>query len=78
LDQAAKDYINSDRGVRIMRGKVALSKIYSWFQKDFGGSEEGVRRHISRYLTTEKAVKLRTIGSIDNYFYDWSLNDTAR
>lgn len=78
LDQAAKDYINSDRGVRIMRGKVALSKIYSWFQRDFGGSEEGVRRHISRYLTTEKAVKLRTIGSIDNYFYDWSLNDTAR
>lgn len=78
LDSAAKEFVNSNQGVSIKNGKIGLSKIYSWFQKDFGGSEAKVRAHISKYLIADKAAAFRAAGQVDDYFYDWTLNDTAR
>ncbi|GJM03227.1 MAG: serine/threonine protein kinase [Rhodomicrobium sp.] len=78
LESAAKEFVNSNQGVSIKNGKIGLSKIYSWFQKDFGGSEAKVRAHISKYLTADKAAVFRAAGQVDDYFYDWTLNDTAR
>ncbi len=74
LDAAARDYINDPRGVSISGKKVTVSKIYDWFQEDFGGSTEGVLAHLKRYASPELAKQLEAIGDISGALYDWSLN----
>ena len=76
LDYAAQTYINHPRGARVEDGRLIVSKIYAWFVDDFGGSEEGVLAHL-RHLaepTLARALEGRT--SIDDYEYDWRLNDS--
>jgi len=76
LDQAASDYINSNRGVVIKGGTVSASKIYSWFKKDFGTNQKNILAHFKKYAKQPLKAKLSTVTSINNYFYDWALNDT--
>ena len=76
LDAAARTYINNSRGVMIKNGKVQASKIYFWYQEDFGGNEESVIRHLISFADPELKTKLSGKSSIGEYFYDWSLNST--
>lgn len=78
LNQAAIDYINSNRGIIVKNNEIAVSKIYSWFKKDFGNSNSGVLAHLKKYAKKELRVKLAKIGSIDSTFYDWTLNDHSK
>ena len=78
LDAGARAYINSPRGVRVKNGRVTASKIYSWFNEDFGGNERGVLKHMLKYAKPALAAKLKAAGSIYSYQYDWSLNDVRR
>ncbi len=78
LDAAARAYIASPRGIRFDGGRVTASKIYSWYDEDFGNSEAGVIKHLSRYAKGETAKRLSGLSSIDSYEYDWSLNDVRR
>lgn len=75
LDKGGRAFVNSPRGVKIVDGKLHVSKIFSWFQADFGGSDEGVLEHIRRYADPELAARLKGVTRIDDTFYDWSLND---
>ncbi len=75
LDSAAKDYINDPRGVSVAGSKVTVSKIYDWFQEDFGGSTHSVLAHLKRYAAPALAERLDAIGDIEDTRYDWSLND---
>lgn len=75
LDQAARDYVNHPRGMRIEGGKAILSSIYDWFQVDFGGDEEGVRQHLLKYAGSDRAAYLETGKLTFFYTYDWSLNE---
>lgn len=68
LEQAASDFVNSDKGVLIENNKLQLSSIYDWFAVDFG-TEKQLIQHLDQYRTkpvtnTEKI----------SYDYDWSLN----
>ena len=80
LDDAATDYVNSDRGVRPSAGGgLLVSRIYEWFAEDFGGAL-GVGQHLKRYATGETARLLDAEGAegeIVGYRYDWSLNDAT-
>lgn len=76
LDAAARAYINDPRGVTIKGRKVTVSKIYDWFQEDFGGSTQSVLDHLKRYAEPTLAERLNSIGDIQDADYDWSLNDT--
>jgi len=78
LDAAATAYIASPRGVRFDGARVTASKIYSWYDEDFGNSEAGVIAHLRKYAGGETARRLSGLSSIDNYAYDWSLNDVRR
>ena len=75
LEQGAREYVNHPRGVSFQGKKVVLSGIYDWFQEDFGGSEEGVVRHLRRYAAPELAEKLEEYSGRIGYEYDWSLNE---
>ena len=75
LDQGARDYINSPRGVKVEDGNLTLSKIYSWYQVDFGGSEKGVIAHILKYAGEPLIKKLQDYSGDIEYEYNWDLND---
>lgn len=74
LTANARAYINSSRGVRIDGGKLVVSKIYDWFQADFGGNETGVLDHLRKYADGSTKAALEQARGIDDYDYDWRLN----
>lgn len=78
LDAAARAYIASPRGLRFDGSRVTASRIYSWYDEDFGGSAAGVIEHVRQYAEGETASRLSGLSSIDDYEYDWSLNDVRR
>ncbi|GHA65324.1 DUF547 domain-containing protein [Photobacterium aphoticum] len=69
LEQAAKRFINSDKGVKIDGDRVHLSSIYDWYGQDFGTQRE-LQQHLNRYRTGAP-ITLQQI----SYDYDWQLND---
>jgi Protein of unknown function, DUF547 len=75
LNAAATAYINSPRGVSIEGSEVTASSIYDWFQKDFGGDEAGVLKHLNSYAGSVLKPKLNGITAIGDFGYDWGLND---
>ena len=76
LDQAAKDYVASQRGVSVSdTGKVTVSKIYKWYKEDFGNNDRGILSHVEKYASPEKKAALKARGKIDKSDYDWSLNE---
>lgn len=77
LDNAARDYINSPRGVRIRAdGSLVVSSIYIWFEDDFGGSRASVLNHLQRYAGPGLKPRLTGPSVIRRYDYDWALNET--
>lgn len=75
LEAAARDFIESPRGVRFKGEAVIVSKIYSWYKEDFGGDDASVLAHIRRYATGALAERLKEAGTISGYEYHWGLND---
>ncbi|GAB4223975.1 MAG: DUF547 domain-containing protein [Gammaproteobacteria bacterium] len=74
LNAAAHEYINSPQGVTVNNGSLVLSKIFSWFQIDFGNSEPAVIRHLMIYANPQLREKLKHFKKVTDYRYDWSLN----
>ncbi len=74
LEASASEFINSPRGALMVSKKLRISRIYEWFEKDFGGNEAGVIKHLKRYAVGELATALETIANIDDYQYDWQIN----
>jgi len=74
LSAAARSYINHPRGARVVDGKLVVSKIYKWFDEDFGGTAQGILAHLKLYAAGDLAADLEPISKIDEYEYDWSLN----
>ncbi|MDK9737618.1 DUF547 domain-containing protein [Vibrio sp. D404a] len=68
LEQAARDFVNSDKGVLNLNNKLQLSSIYDWFIADFG-TEKQLFEHINQYRA-QPLTKTKNIG----YEYDWDLN----
>lgn len=78
LQENAVAYINDPRGVSIAEdGDLTVSKIYSWYREDFGGSNEAIIHHLQEYANPDLKEALEQTTKINSYAYDWSLNDTA-
>ena len=78
LDKAAREFVNHPRAARVEKGRLHVSSIYVWFQKDFGGDDAGVIKHLRRYAKPELASALAGVKSIYRDHYDWALNDSRR
>jgi hypothetical protein len=76
LNAASTAFVNHARGVRVEKGRVRASSIYSWFQDDFGGDASGVLAHVHTYASEALKRELDGISDIAEYGYDWALNDT--
>ncbi len=77
LEAAARAYVNHPRGARVENGRLVVSSLYAWYREDFGGTEAGVIAHLKRYAGPELAKALETVTEIEDYEYDWALNDAA-
>jgi len=75
LESAAREFINSKRGVRIEDNRLVVSKIYNWFSSDFGGNHDAVISHLTAYASPALAEALIEFRGIDSFEYDWRLND---
>lgn len=73
LNKAAKNYINSPRGVTVGK-KLVVSAIYKWFREDFGNNEQAIIQHLRQYAAPTLKQSLNGVTKIDRYQYDWSLN----
>ena len=78
LDEAARATINHSRAVRTKNGRLVLSRIFKWYRKDFGKTDEAVLAHIAGYANPPLAAALRDGRKIGGYAYDWSLNSRRR
>lgn len=74
LDAAARAFVNHPRGAAVRHGRLIVSKIYQWYAKDFGGTNEAIIAHIRRYAAPGLADGLAQVSHIARYQYDWTLN----
>jgi hypothetical protein len=77
LNEAAFGYINSLRGVQVIEGVLIVSKIYDWYNEDFGGSKQDVITHLKQFAKEPLQSQLKHVNNIDNYVYNWHLNSTV-
>ncbi|MFW5833453.1 MAG: DUF547 domain-containing protein [Pseudomonadota bacterium] len=76
LAAAERAYVNDPRGVRVHAdGRLILSKIYIWFQEDFGTDQRAVLRHVASFAEPPLREEIERRTHVDGYAYDWSLND---
>lgn len=74
-DAAAREFINSPRGVTIKGDELKVSSIYDWFKEDFGNSKSETLKHFRFYAGPELKAALEAGAKIDGYDYDWDLNE---
>ncbi len=82
LDNQAERFISAygKNYFDLKKRKAFLSKIFDWYEGDFGNSEKDVLIFLSKYLNGEIASDLKS--NIDKWEveylpYDWKLNDIA-
>jgi hypothetical protein len=74
LNNSAFNYINSLRGVQVTEGILIVSKIYDWYEGDFGGTKQDIIKHLQLFAKEPLLSQLKHINTIDSYIYNWHLN----
>ncbi len=75
LENNAIDYINHPRGARFVGDTLVVSSLYTWYSEDFGTTTPAILEHLRKYAQPPLKRQLQQVDQIDDYFYDWSLND---
>lgn len=79
LRQSAEAFVNHPRGVEIKGDKIIASKIYDWYQVDFGGNETALLAHLRKYADADLRQSLQALSEPQfSYQYDWRLNQVAK
>ncbi|MGD8535892.1 MAG: DUF547 domain-containing protein, partial [Candidatus Aminicenantes bacterium] len=78
LDKAAKSFINSSEVLILPEeGKILISEIFRWYEKDFKG-RDGILDFILKFLVDDRAKDFirreRRKLKIEYLHYDWNLN----
>jgi hypothetical protein len=79
LDTASHAWVSDPRRNEFDRSKglLRLSKIFSWFEDDFGGDDQGVIEFLIKYSSDDLAKYLsknKLKLEIEYLDYDWNLN----
>ncbi|GAB5518762.1 MAG: DUF547 domain-containing protein [Rhodothermales bacterium] len=81
LDDQARVYLdNPDRNqIPSEEGVIRVSKIFKWFDEDFGGSDATLQQFLARYYEGDLRSRLEAGAfNVKHMDYKWSLNDQAR
>ena len=74
-EAAAREFINSPRGVEIRGNSLKASSIYDWFKEDFGGSKSSTIAHFRKFAGPELRAALDAGAKISGFGYNWDLNE---
>jgi len=74
LNLAASRFINQNKAVSFSGEKLYLSKIYYWFEQDFGGNKTQVLSHLANHSKGELSHRLSRFSGEIIYQYNWQLN----
>jgi hypothetical protein len=80
LDEQARRFLHNPAKNRVPAGEdtIELSKIFSWFKGDFGGTDAALQAFLAAYFDGDVRDELaRGAYVVDFLRYDWALNDTA-
>jgi hypothetical protein len=77
LNEAAIEYVNGSRCIRIEGDQLGLSSMFRWYRDDFGGTDRAVINHLMAYAEPGLAMKLQRFDQITDDGFDWRLNDAA-
>lgn len=75
LDTAARSFVNHPRAVLVTGNGVQLSSLFKWYAQDFGDKDTNVLDHLRGYASSGLVSALSETTRINDYKYDWSLND---
>ncbi len=73
LSEAAQRFINQEKGVEFVDGKLVLSRVYEWYGEDFG-SKKDLMTHLKAHANDKLKLRLEKYTGPVDYRYDWSLN----
>ena len=79
LESATKEFINSDKGIRISKsGEAEVSKIIvSWYKNDFKNKFGSILEFLKKYAIgtrLEVLSKLKSDSELKTMKYDWKIN----
>jgi len=74
LEQAARDFVNSDRASWTTPDGLAVSSIYVWYAEDFGKTDRAILDHMRRFAEGPARKRLEGVVEIAGHGYDWRLN----
>lgn len=81
LTHAAKHFFNSTKHFELKQKgdyvTIHISKIFSWFGKDFGGDKRTRANFMLPYLDEKIALEIKKAGKLKFKYksYDWNLNE---
>ena len=70
LDEQTRQFVRSEKGVRLTKAGAEMSKIFDWYKDDFGGAG-GVIPFVNKYRSAALAPDVK----ISYQEYDWALNE---
>ncbi len=71
LDAQTKMAMNDPGFISISENNAIISKIFQWYNTDFGGGKKDILNYINQFRTTA----IPTSANLAYSTYDWSLND---
>lgn len=77
LEAQTERFIQQEKAVSWIDGKLVLSRIYEWYASDFGSDIE-LMAHIRKYSTDAQRKRLSKYTGIADFQYSWSLNEFKR
>lgn len=78
LNDATQAYVNSFRGVQVIEGKLIISKLYDWYEEDFGGTKQDIIKHLLFFAKEPLSSQLKHVNNIDSYIYNWHINSPSQ
>ena len=73
LESTARSFVNHPRAVKVSNNRLELSRIFKWYQSDFGGDTQKMRAYLEKYLDPDTAAKMAQTSKV-RYQFDWALN----
>lgn len=74
LDAQAERFIRQEKGVSWIDGHLVLSRIYEWYETDFGPRKDLIA-HLAHFSTPTQSRRLKKFTGIIDYQYNWNLNE---
>ncbi len=73
LEAASVRYVRSRAGSRVKPNALSVSKIFEWYQDDFGGKEAAIS-FVTDRLTPQQRTTLGDSPQVSYHDYNWTLN----